>query len=65
MEGGLDKIQTLEESMRSYRRERVEETYKGTAPVFTVPLENANLREGESLHFEARLTPTNDPKLKV
>ncbi|CAG0878668.1 unnamed protein product [Darwinula stevensoni] len=65
MEGGLDKIQSLEESMRSYRREKVEEAYKGTAPVFTVPLENADLREGESLHFEARLTPTDDAKLKV
>lgn len=65
MEGGLEKIQTLEDSMIRQRDETVTEE-RGKAPVFTVPLSNIdNLREGESAHFEARLTPTDDPKLRV
>jgi hypothetical protein len=65
MEGGLEKIQTLEDSSFRMRDERVTES-RGQAPVFTVPLSNIDsLREGENAHFEARLTPTDDPKLKV
>ena len=65
MEGGLEKIQNLEDSQIRSRDEKVSET-RGQAPVFTVPLSNVdNLREGESVHFEGRLTPTDDPKLKV
>lgn len=65
MEGGLEKLQTLEDSMVRRKDTSVEEE-KGKAPVFTVPLSNIeNLREGENAHFEARLTPTDDPNLKV
>lgn len=65
MEGGLEKIANLEYSMVRTREETTEES-KGKAPVFTVPLENIeNLREGENAHFEARITPADDPKLKV
>lgn len=65
MEGGLEKIQTLEDSLIRQKDDKTVET-KGQAPVFTVPLSNIDsLREGESAHFEARLTPTDDPKLKV
>lgn len=65
MEGGLEKIQTLEDSMVRLRDEKTSEE-RGQAPVFTVPLANIeSLREGESAHFEGRLTPTNDPRLKV
>lgn len=65
MEGGLEKIQTLEDSLIRERDEHVDTT-TGKAPVFTVPLANIeNLREGENAHYEARLTPTDDPKLKV
>ena len=65
LEGGFEKIQTLEDSLTRQRDEKVTEE-KGRAPVFTVPLSNVdNLREGESAHFEARLIPTDDPKLKV
>lgn len=65
MEGGLEKIQNLEDAMIRTKDEKVVES-RGQAPVFTVPLSNVdNLREGESAHFEARLTPTDDPKLKV
>lgn len=65
MEGGLEKLQTLEDSMIRRKDTTVEEK-RGKAPVFTVPLSNIeNLREGENAHFEARLTPTDDPQLKV
>lgn len=65
MEGGLEKIQNLEDSHIRTRDEKVTEE-KGKAPVFTTPLSNVdNLREGENAHFEARLIPTDDPKLKV
>lgn len=65
MEGGLQKIQNLEDSLVRSRDERSTEI-SGKAPVFTVPLSNIDsLREGESSHFEARLTPTDDPKLTV
>ena len=65
MEGGLEKIQNLEDSHAKSRDEKTVET-KGMAPVFTVPLSNINdLKEGESAHFEGRLIPTDDPKLKV
>lgn len=65
MEGGLEKIQTLEDSLIRTRDEK-EEVEKGRAPVFTVPLSNIDsLREGENSHFEARLIPTDDSKLKV
>lgn len=65
MEGGLEKLQTLEDSMIRRKDTNVQEE-RGKAPVFTVPLSNIDsLREGENAHFEARLTPTDDPNLKV
>lgn len=65
MEGGLEKIQDLEDAMIRTREDKISEE-KRQAPVFTVPLSNLDsLREGESAHFEARLTPTDDPNLKV
>uniref|UniRef100_A0A1B0FY72 Ig-like domain-containing protein n=1 Tax=Phlebotomus papatasi TaxID=29031 RepID=A0A1B0FY72_PHLPP len=65
MEGGLEKIQTLEDSLIREHQERVDEE-RGKAPVFTVPLSNIDsLREGENVHFEARVIPTDDPKLRI
>lgn len=65
MEGGLEKLQNLEDSMIRTKDEKAVEE-KGKAPVFTVPFSNLdNLREGENAHFEARLIPTDDPNLKV
>lgn len=64
MEGGLEKIQTLEDSMIRTREDRPD--LVGRAPVFTTPLSNVDsLREGENVHFEARVIPTDDPRLKV
>lgn len=65
MEGGLEKIQTLEDLTIKFRDERVSVENR-QAPIFTEPLSNIDsLREGENAHFEARLTPINDPNLKV
>lgn len=65
MEGGLEKLQNLEDAMLKTKDEKTVEE-KGKAPVFTVPFSNLDsLREGENAHFEARLTPTDDPNLKV
>lgn len=65
MEGGLEKIQDLEDSQIREKLDFSEEI-KGRAPVFTVPLSNVDsLREGENVHFEARVTPTDDPKLRI
>lgn len=62
MFGAFEKIRTLEQKDRPLRPE---DAKQGGPPVFTVPLENVNLREGENAHLEARLTPTDDPKLRV
>ncbi|CAL4067925.1 unnamed protein product, partial [Meganyctiphanes norvegica] len=65
MEGGLSKIQKMEDSAWM-RRETTAAERVGMAPKFTVPLANIeNLKEGENAHFEARLLPTDDPRLKV
>lgn len=61
----LEKIQTLEDSMIKNKDVRTSEICR-QAPVFTSPLSNIdNLREGENSHFEARLTPVDDPRLNV
>ncbi|XP_044003588.1 titin isoform X2 [Aphidius gifuensis] len=65
MEKGLEKIQNLEDSTVKSKNEKIDYISK-QAPMFTVPLCNIHgLREGESAHFEGRLTPTDDQKLKV
>merc|ERR1711881_197591 len=35
------------------------------APRFTSPISNSVLKEGENAHFEARLTPTDDPNMSI
>ena len=65
MEGGLQKIQHIEDSAWM-RRDSVMSERGGMPPKFTVPLSTIdNLKEGENAHFEARLVPTDDPRLKV
>ncbi|XP_022243271.1 titin-like [Limulus polyphemus] len=61
-----DAIQDLEDWDRYKREESVEETISVSKPVFVKPLNNLeNLREGGFAHFEAQLTPVNDPTMKV
>lgn len=65
MEGGLEKIQTLEDLTLKVKDEKVSVENR-QAPIFTEPLSNIDsLREGESAHFEGRLTPIDDSNLKV
>ncbi|XP_054706308.1 titin-like isoform X2 [Uloborus diversus] len=65
MADGNRRIMELEEHLYRSRGEYQEEIHL-EAPRFTVPLENVtDLREGENAHLEARLTPTDDPDLKV
>ena len=61
----MKQIQNLEDSMFVGKEERIDTEVK-KSPVFIVPLSNIdNLKEGENAHFEAKLIPTDDPKLKV
>ncbi|KAG1672024.1 Titin [Nymphon striatum] len=65
MANGQEKIMAMEDAMHRPRRQQSQDVEK-QAPVFVVPLENLNdLREGENAHFEARLTPTDDPDLQL
>ncbi|GIY11090.1 titin, partial [Caerostris extrusa] len=61
---GLAKIQALEDESRRQPTEFVEKrTFQ--RPVFTAPLQNLELVEGQSAHMECRLIPVGDPKLVV
>ena len=63
---GMDSLQKIQSLEDKERYDGAVEEVRRQAPVFTVPLNNvAGLREGENSHFEGRLTPTDDPKLKV
>lgn len=35
------------------------------APVFTMPVRDIRVAENQAVHFEARLIPVGDPKLKI
>jgi len=62
MLGTLDKIPILEAA----KVKKVRDTpFNPQQPVFTTPFTNASHRPGEIAHFEARLTPTDDPKLTI
>ncbi len=45
------------------RREEEERTYE--APVFVLPLKDANLAEGQRAYFEAKVNPAGDPNMRV
>lgn len=46
--------------------QKPEETRTFQRPVFTQPLQNLDkLTEGELAHFECRLIPVGDPRLRV
>lgn len=62
----LEKIAELEGSHSLYRTQLSMDSKVTEAPKFTTHIkEISNLLEGQSAHFEAYLTPTNDPNLKV
>ena len=61
-EQALDKLRYLEQKARP-STDAEESTAQ--APVFTQPVRDVRLVEGQSLHFEARLIPVGDSNLRV
>ncbi|XP_035212215.1 LOW QUALITY PROTEIN: titin-like, partial [Stegodyphus dumicola] len=61
---GLQKIQQLEDYSR-YTRDVYQEELTSQSPVFTKAPQNVEIKEGQRVHFECRLIPVGDPKLKV
>ena len=60
-----ERIQEIEE-MRSRKKRVVEEEIRREAPVFVKQLDNPpHLREGENARLRAKVTPTNDPELRI
>ncbi|CAN8024063.1 unnamed protein product, partial [Ixodes persulcatus] len=59
-----DKIQQLEAYGQQPKPAFVEELTT-QAPVFTQPMNNLNLKENQSAHFECKLIPVGDPNLRV
>lgn len=63
--GGLQKIQTLEDSSR-YSRKEQEEVQIVQAPRFLGPMKGTNkILEGQRAHFEARVEPQSDLTMKI
>lgn len=63
-EGALERIHELEDSSR-YQRKTVQEETVSQAPVFTMPIKDLRVAENQAAHFEARLIPVGDSRLKV
>lgn len=63
-EGALERLQELEDSSR-YQRKVVQEEVISQAPCFTVPVKDLRVAENQAAHFEARLIPVGDSRLKV
>lgn len=63
-EGALNRLRSLEDSSR-YQRQSVQEETITQAPVFTLPIRDLRVAENQAAHFEARLIPVGDSRLKV
>lgn len=63
-EGALQSIRHLEDTSRYQRQSIIEETTT-QAPLFTLPVKDLRVHENQPAHFEARLIPVGDPRLKV
>ena len=64
MEGAIDKIANLEGLGRRRMMEDMPED-TDAPPEFLSPLEDLVLAENSLAHFETRLTPINDPSMRV
>merc|ERR1712088_1266169 len=64
MEGAMDKIADLEGLGRARAEQQTEEDLN-QPPEFLSTLEDLLLAENSLAHFETRLTPINDPSMKV
>lgn len=63
-EGTLQRLHQLEDTSRHQRQTAQEDTVT-QAPVFTLPMKDLRVAENQAAHFEARLIPVGDPKLRV
>lgn len=63
-EGAMQKITELEDTSR-YQRQAVQEEFVSQAPVFTVPIKDLRVAEHQAAHFEGRLIPVGDSRLRV
>lgn len=63
-EDALGRLAQLENANR-YQRQSVIEDAVTQAPVFTQPMRDITTVESQAAHFEARLIPVGDDKLKV
>jgi hypothetical protein len=59
----LSRLQQLEQGR--YQRTSIIEDTVSQAPVFTQPMRDIHVAENQAAHFEARLIPVGDSKLKV
>lgn len=60
----MSKINYLEGSGRTAPTPAPEESV-AQAPMFTQPMRDLRVAENQAAHFEARLIPVGDPKLRV
>lgn len=60
----LQRLRSLEDTSR-YQRKTTTEEIITQAPVFTMPMKDLHVAENQAAHFEARVIPVGDPKLKV
>jgi len=60
----LQRLRSLEDTSR-YQRKTATEEIITQAPVFTMPIKDLRVAENQAAHFEARVIPVGDPKLKV
>lgn len=60
----LGRLAQLENSNR-YQRHSVIDDVVTQAPIFTQPMRDIAIVESQAAHFEARLIPVGDDKLKV
>lgn len=63
-EEALQRLRYLEDTSRYQRKTITEETVT-QAPVFTMPIKDLKVAENQAAHFEARVIPVGDSKLKV
>ncbi|KRX97619.1 Titin [Trichinella pseudospiralis] len=61
----IQRIEGQEVHIGPYMEDRPEEVMSIEKPRFTKHLNNAQISEGQTAHFDARLLPFNDPKLSV
>jgi titin len=48
-----------------FARTELQEEVTSQAPVFTSSPKSVEVKEGQKVHFEARIIPVSDPTLKV